>query len=45
VGIPDEYKGEVPLAYVVPSEKAVSKANLNPREVEKVKAEIMKVST
>ncbi|ESK98099.1 phenylacetyl- ligase [Moniliophthora roreri MCA 2997] len=39
VGIPDEYKGEVPLAYVVISDKLTSEMKSSP---DKLKTEIMK---
>ncbi|KAI0785098.1 amp dependent CoA ligase [Abortiporus biennis] len=42
VGIPDEYSGEVPLAFVVPSQNALERIKRDPSESEKVKASIMK---
>ena len=43
VGIPDEYSGEVPLAFVVPSQIALDRIKKDIAEVDKVKAEIIKV--
>ncbi len=44
VGIPDEYSGEVPLAFIVPSPKALGRMKTDPGEVEKVKSTLIKVS-
>ncbi|KAJ8083729.1 hypothetical protein PM082_002495 [Marasmius tenuissimus] len=42
VGIPHEYKGEVPLAYVVVNEKLASNVKSSFEETKKLKTEIMK---
>ncbi|PSR76712.1 hypothetical protein PHLCEN_2v8309 [Hermanssonia centrifuga] len=42
VGIPDEYSGEVPLAFIVPSPKALGRMKTDPGEVEKVKSTLTK---
>ncbi|KAI0095115.1 amp dependent CoA ligase [Irpex rosettiformis] len=42
VGIPDEYSGEVPLAFVVPSHAAQNRMNSDPQEAIKVKESIVK---
>lgn len=42
VPIPDEYSGEVPLAFVVLRAFAANRVRNNPREADKVKASIMK---
>ncbi|EPQ60488.1 acetyl-CoA synthetase-like protein [Gloeophyllum trabeum ATCC 11539] len=42
VGVPDEYSGEVPLAFVVPHVKALDRIKNDPTEAEKVKASIIK---
>ncbi|KAI0795462.1 amp dependent CoA ligase [Abortiporus biennis] len=42
VGIPDDYSGELPLAFVVPSQSAAQKMMNNPEQTEKVKASIIK---
>lgn len=43
VGIADEYSGEVPLAYVVPSPNALRRISGNKAEAEALKAQISKV--
>jgi 4-coumarate--CoA ligase len=43
VGIPDEYSGEVPLAFIVPSHEAQERIAKNPNEAEKIKQAIIKV--
>ncbi len=43
VGIPDEYSGEVPLAFVVPSHDAQARLERDPTEADKIKASIVKV--
>lgn len=45
VGIPDDYSGEVPLAFVVPSHAAQEKIKTDPSESDKAKASIIKVGT
>ncbi|OCH94571.1 acetyl-CoA synthetase-like protein [Obba rivulosa] len=42
VGVPDDYSGEVPLAFIVPSISAAKRIKSNPDESEKVKAAIVK---
>ena len=44
VGIPDEYSGEVPLAFIVPSHDAQERLKLDPGEAENIKQAIIKVS-
>lgn len=43
VGVPDEYSGEVPLAYVVLSADAAKRALKNEAEAVKIKTSISKV--
>lgn len=43
VGVPDDYSGELPLAFVVPSEPARARIQQNPREGEQLKAALVKV--
>ena len=43
VGIPDEYSGELPIAYVVPSAEAQAKIKLDAKAGESVKSAITKV--
>ena len=45
VGIPDEYSGEVPLAFIVPSHEAQERIKKDSSEIEKVKTAIIKVCT
>ncbi|KAI0803315.1 amp dependent CoA ligase [Irpex lacteus] len=42
VGVPDDYSGELPLAFVVPSESALARIQKNPREGERLKATLVK---
>ncbi|KAI0080345.1 amp dependent CoA ligase [Panus rudis PR-1116 ss-1] len=42
VGVPDEYSGEVPLAFVVLSQAAQERIKKDPKEADRVKADIMK---
>ncbi|KAL7284581.1 hypothetical protein ACG7TL_001874 [Trametes sanguinea] len=42
VGIPDEYSGELPLAFVVPSAEAEARMNADPAAADTVRKEIMK---
>ncbi|KAJ8495186.1 hypothetical protein ONZ45_g12969 [Pleurotus djamor] len=42
VGVPDEYSGELPLAFVVPSEQAAKRIKTMPGAAEEMKASIMK---
>lgn len=44
VGIPDDYSGEVPLAFVVPSKAAAERIKTDPKAAAKVKADIIKVA-
>ncbi|KAI0649936.1 acetyl-CoA synthetase-like protein [Trametes meyenii] len=41
VGIPDQYSGELPFAYIVPSPAAQSTINVSPSEAEKVRTAIL----
>lgn len=43
IPLPDDYSGEIPMAYVVPSADIAVRVK-DPKEAEKVKAEIIKVS-
>ena len=43
VGLPDDYSGEVPLAFVVPSPSAAERIKANPEESEKVEAALVEV--
>jgi acyl-CoA synthetase (AMP-forming)/AMP-acid ligase II len=43
VGIPDSYSGEVPLAFVVPSEEALAMIERDVNVVSNIKASIMNV--
>lgn len=43
VGVPDEFSGEVPMAFVVPSSKARELAKAGPQGVSEVKQAICKV--
>ncbi len=43
VGVPDEYSGEVPLAFVELSQDALARLQRDPAEVNKIKASIVKV--
>lgn len=43
VGLPDEYSGEVPLAFVVPTTAAVERMKKDPGEETRTKESIMKV--
>jgi hypothetical protein len=45
VGVPDDYKGEVPLAFVVLTPQAAERAAMDARAAYEIKASIMKVST
>ncbi|KAI0919293.1 hypothetical protein AcV5_002250 [Taiwanofungus camphoratus] len=42
VGVPDEYSGEVPLAFVVPSINARERMSKNPTESDKIKSSLVK---
>ncbi|KAF9806749.1 hypothetical protein IEO21_08558 [Rhodonia placenta] len=42
VGLPDDYSGELPLAFVVPSTKATERIKRDPAEAERVRAVLMK---
>ncbi|CAL1695160.1 unnamed protein product [Somion occarium] len=42
VGVPDEYSGEVPLAFVVLSQSAADRIKNNPADADTIKAEIAK---
>ena len=44
VGVPDEYSGELPLAFIVPSHDADVRLKKDPSEFKNVKRAIMKVS-
>ena len=43
VGIPDEYSGEIPLAFIVPTQGALEKIGKGASEAQNVKVEIQKV--
>ena len=43
VGIPDDYSGELPLAFVVPSGDAAARMQKNAEDADVVRKEIMKV--
>ena len=43
VGRPDEYSGEVPFAFIVPSAEALERIKRDPTEAEKIKAAVIKV--
>ncbi len=45
VGIPDEYSGELPLAFVSPSAEAEARIAKDPKAAEEVRKAIMKVRT
>jgi len=42
VGVPDDYSGELPLAFVMPSASALERIKKDPAEIDKTKASIMK---
>ncbi|KAJ6621117.1 hypothetical protein B0H10DRAFT_2215383 [Mycena sp. CBHHK59/15] len=42
VGVPDEYSGEIPLAYIVVNAATLKRITANPSEAEKVKAALIK---
>ncbi|KAF8913049.1 amp dependent CoA ligase [Gymnopilus junonius] len=42
VGIPDEYSGEVPMAFIVPNHNALERIKGNPEAAQKLKADIQK---
>jgi 4-coumarate--CoA ligase len=44
VGIPDEYSGEIPLAFIVPTQGALEKIGKIASEAQSVKVEIQKVN-
>ena len=44
VGIPDDYSGEVPMAFVMLESRADDRAKRSEEEAHKIKASIMKVS-
>lgn len=43
VGIPDDYSGELPFAFVVPTTEAAQRAKASPAQVKSIKHAIMKV--
>lgn len=43
VSIPDDFSGEVPLAFVVAEANAAKRINANPQAEKKLKAALMKV--
>ena len=45
VGIPDDYSGELPFAFVVPSAGAVQRAKASLAEAEGIKQAVLKVRT
>lgn len=44
VGLQDDYSGELPLAFVMPSANAVGRMRKNPAEEARIKAALIKVS-
>ncbi|KAK1225412.1 hypothetical protein PQX77_011661, partial [Marasmius sp. AFHP31] len=42
VGVPDDYSGEVPMAFVVPNQDAVNRMKNEPASIETIKASIAK---
>lgn len=44
VGVPDDYSGELPLAFVVPSLAALERIQKDPAEADKIRAALAKVS-
>jgi 4-coumarate--CoA ligase len=44
VGIPDEYSGEIPLAFIVPTQSTLEKIGKGAGEAQNVKLEIQKVT-
>lgn len=45
VGVPDDYSGEIPLAFVVLNEKVLKGNRDDPQEIQRVKDSITKVIT
>ena len=43
VGVPDDYSGELPLAFVALSESALERVKKDPAEAGRIKAALMKV--
>lgn len=43
VGIPDDYSGEVPMAFIVPSANALKRMKENPSSTPEIKGSIIKV--
>jgi len=43
VGVPDDYSGELPMAFIVPSAKALELVGKDPKKSEALKAAIAKV--
>ena len=43
VGVPDDYSGEVPLAFVVPSKIAAKRIEKDPKAADKIKTDLIKV--
>jgi len=44
VGIPDEYSGEIPLAFIVPTQGALEKIEKSASESQSIKLDIQKVN-
>lgn len=44
VGVPDEYAGEIPLAFVSLSQNAIERLKQSPNEADAIKKSICKVS-
>lgn len=44
VGLPDDYSGELPLAFVTPSTAAAERMKMDPAEADRIRTSITKVS-
>jgi acyl-coenzyme A synthetase/AMP-(fatty) acid ligase len=44
IGIPDDFSGEVPLAFIALNADASQRVKSNPREAERIKAALIKVA-
>lgn len=45
IGLPDDFSGEVPMAFIVLSVDAAQRVAADPTEAERIKAEVIKVRT
>ena len=43
VSVPDDYSGEVPLAFVLPSKTAAERIETDPKAADKIKTDLIKV--